>query len=112
MFSNNFLTVPLEMKILTREHFNRWYKLTPYLLSVILVEIPFQVSYNLFDLIISHYLQYLQIICTWTYIAISYWLTDQPVNFRLLLFVLFCTLSTLCAQSWGYFIGATTPIKV
>lgn len=32
------------MKILTREHFNRWYKLTPYLLSVILLEIPFQVS--------------------------------------------------------------------
>ncbi|CAH1370906.1 unnamed protein product [Tenebrio molitor] len=88
------ISFPLEMKILTREHFNRWYKLTPYLLSVILIEIPFQV------------------ICTWTYIAISYWLTAQPVDFRLYLFILFCTLSTLCAQSWGYFIGATTPIKV
>lgn len=41
-------TVPLEMKILTREHFNRWYKLSPYLMSVILIEIPFQVSFKLF----------------------------------------------------------------
>lgn len=34
----------MEMKILRREHFNRWYKLTPYLLSVLLLEIPFQVN--------------------------------------------------------------------
>ncbi|KAJ8947355.1 hypothetical protein NQ318_002881 [Aromia moschata] len=88
------LSFPLEMRILTREHFNRWYKLTPYLLSVILIEIPFQV------------------VCVWTYIGISYWLTDQPMDFRLYLFVLFCTAASLCAQSMGYFIGATTPIKI
>ncbi|XP_060531867.1 ATP-binding cassette sub-family G member 1-like [Cylas formicarius] len=88
------LSFPLEMRILTREHFNRWYNLTPYLLSIVLIEIPFQV------------------ICTWIYIVISYWLTDQPVDFRVYLFVLFCTLGTLCAQSMGYFIGATTPTKI
>ncbi|KAG5883528.1 hypothetical protein JTB14_019295 [Gonioctena quinquepunctata] len=88
------LSFPLEMKILTREHFNRWYKLTPYLLSVILIEIPFQVM------------------CVWFYIAISYWLTDQPLDFRIFLFVLFVTACSLCAQSMGYFIGATTPVKV
>ncbi|CAG9859721.1 unnamed protein product [Phyllotreta striolata] len=88
------LSFPLEMRILSREHFNRWYKLTPYLLSVILVEIPFQV------------------ICIWLYIAISYWFTDQPLDFRLALFVIFVTACSLCAQSMGYFIGATTPIKV
>ncbi|KAI2474025.1 ATP binding cassette (ABC) transporter subfamily G member [Diabrotica virgifera virgifera] len=88
------LSFPLEMKILSREHFNRWYKLTPYLLSVILVEIPFQV------------------ICTWMYIAVSYWLTNQPLDFRLFLFVIFVTACSLCGQSMGYFIGATTPVKV
>ncbi|KAF5292526.1 hypothetical protein FQR65_LT01672 [Abscondita terminalis] len=88
------LSFPLEMRILKREHFNRWYHLFPYLLSVLLLEIPFQ------------------IICSWFYIAISYWLTEQPVDFRLYLFILFCTLTTLCAQAWGYFIGATTPIKI
>ncbi|KAF2898941.1 hypothetical protein ILUMI_07234 [Ignelater luminosus] len=89
------LSFPLEMKILNREHFNRWFRLFPYILSMVLVEIPFQ------------------IFCTWTYLAISYWLTEQPVDsLRIHIFVLFCTLSTLCAQSWGYFIGATTPIKI
>lgn len=37
-------TVPLEMETLRREHFNRWYNLVPYYLSIILFEIPFQVS--------------------------------------------------------------------
>lgn len=37
-------TVPLEMEIMRREHFNRWYQLGPYYMSVILFEIPFQVS--------------------------------------------------------------------
>lgn len=50
--------------------------------------------------------------CAWIYVAISYKLTGQPLDFRLYLFILFCSLSTLCAQSWGYFIGATTPIKI
>jgi len=36
--------VPLEIDMLTREHFNRWYKLGPYFLSLISFEIPFQVS--------------------------------------------------------------------
>ncbi|KAL1509090.1 hypothetical protein ABEB36_003884 [Hypothenemus hampei] len=88
------LSFPLEMRILTREHFNRWYKLSPYLLSVILIEIPFQV------------------LCTWTYIVISYSLTSQPLDFRAYLFVLFVTIGTLCAQSMGYFIGATTTTKI
>ncbi|KAK9869925.1 hypothetical protein WA026_006022 [Henosepilachna vigintioctopunctata] len=88
------LSFPLEMKILTREHFNRWYRLSPYLLSLILIEIPFQ------------------ILCCWAYILISYYLTEQPEDFRIFLFVLFATSSALCAQAWGYFIGATTPLKI
>ncbi|CAG9765475.1 unnamed protein product [Ceutorhynchus assimilis] len=88
------LSFPLEMKILTREHFNRWYKLSPYLLSVILIEIPFQV------------------LCTWTYILISYWLTSQPLDYRAYIFVFFVTIGTLCAQSMGYFIGASTSTKI
>ena len=41
-----YFPVPLEMEILTREHFNRWYQLGPYYLSIITFEIPFQVSKN------------------------------------------------------------------
>lgn len=38
------LSFPLEMESLRREHFNRWYNLMPFYFSVILYEIPFQVS--------------------------------------------------------------------
>lgn len=41
-----YLSVPLEIDMLTREHFNRWYKLGPYFLSLISFEIPFQVCYS------------------------------------------------------------------
>lgn len=41
----SFSIVPLEMETLRREHFNRWYNLIPYYFSVILFEIPFQVSF-------------------------------------------------------------------
>ncbi|XP_044748388.1 ATP-binding cassette sub-family G member 1 isoform X2 [Coccinella septempunctata] len=88
------LSFPLEMKVLTREHFNRWYKLSPYILSVVLIDIPFQV------------------LCCWLYLSISYYLTEQPTDFRMYLFVLFATSSTLCAQAWGYFFGASIPMKI
>lgn len=90
------LNFPLEMRVLRREHFNRWYRLVPYVFSTLLVELPFQ------------------LFCTWLYVLISYWLTGQDTELpiRYYCFLLFCVLGTLCAQSWGYFIGATTPVKV
>lgn len=89
------LSFPLEMRVLTREHFNRWYRLSPYILSVVLIDIPFQV------------------LCCWLYLGISYYLTEQPMDhWRIILFVVFTTSSTLCAQSWGYFFGASIPMKI
>jgi hypothetical protein len=38
-----FVSVPLEINILTREYFNRWYSLLPSFLAIILIEIPIQV---------------------------------------------------------------------
>lgn len=44
LLTNIFFLVPIEMWSVTREHFNRWYKLGPYYLSMMLVEIPYQVN--------------------------------------------------------------------
>ncbi|XP_017885889.1 ATP-binding cassette sub-family G member 1-like [Ceratina calcarata] len=89
------LAFPLEMRILSREHFNRWYRLAPYYISMLLVEIPFQAS------------------CATTYLVVSYWLTGQPVETpRILSFMIFSIAATLTAQAWGFFIGATTPVKI
>lgn len=89
------LAFPLEMQILTREHFNRWYGLAPYYISILLIEVPFQAA------------------CAATYLAVSYWLTGQPVEAeRIVMFMIVSIAATLCAQAWGFFIGATTPVKI
>ncbi|XP_076247047.1 ATP-binding cassette sub-family G member 1 [Calliopsis andreniformis] len=89
------LAFPQEMRILTREHFNRWYRLAPYYISMLLVEIPFQAA------------------CAATYLAVSYWLTGQPVETpRIISFMVVSIAASLTAQAWGFFIGATTPVKI
>lgn len=87
--------VPLEMRILMREHFNRWYRLAPYYISILMVEIPFQAA------------------CAASYLVVSYWLTGQPVETnRIIFFMVVSIAASLTAQAWGFFIGVTTPIKV
>ncbi|KAK9306802.1 hypothetical protein QLX08_002687 [Tetragonisca angustula] len=89
------LAFPQEMRILSREHFNRWYRLAPYYISLLLVEIPFQAA------------------CATTYLTVSYWLTGQPVETpRVIYFMVVSVAASLTAQAWGFFIGATTPVKI
>nr|XP_016943648.1 ATP-binding cassette sub-family G member 1 [Drosophila suzukii]XP_016943656.1 ATP-binding cassette sub-family G member 1 [Drosophila suzukii]XP_036668677.1 ATP-binding cassette sub-family G member 1 [Drosophila suzukii] len=90
------LTFPLEIDMLTREHFNRWYKLGPYFLSLISFEIPFQS------------------LCTAMYIIISVHLTGNDVvdSFRIYYFILLGIMASLSAQAWGFFVGATLPTKL
>ncbi|KAH8412498.1 hypothetical protein KR009_002667 [Drosophila setifemur] len=90
------LTFPLEIDMLTREHFNRWYKLGPYFLSLISFEIPFQ-SF-----------------CTALYIVISVHLTgnDCVDSYRIYYFMLLGIMASLSAQAWGFFVGATLPTKL
>ncbi|XP_025158273.1 ATP-binding cassette sub-family G member 1 isoform X2 [Harpegnathos saltator] len=89
------LAFPLEMQILTREHFNHWYRLAPYYISILLIEIPFQAA------------------CAATYLTVSYWLTGQPVETqRIISFMVISIAASLTAQAWGFFIGATTPVKI
>ncbi|CAG4948930.1 unnamed protein product [Colias eurytheme] len=89
------LSFPLEMAILKGEYFNRWYSLGPYIFSILAVELPFQV-----------------ISCV-SYVILSYWLTDNPLEpTRATLFLATIVATSLCAQAWGYFIGSTTPTKI
>ncbi|KAH8305528.1 hypothetical protein KR018_002746 [Drosophila ironensis] len=90
------MTFPLEIDMLTREHFNRWYRLGPYFLSLISFEIPFQS------------------LCTALYIVISVHLTgnDNSDSFRIYYFMLLGIMASLSAQAWGFFVGATLPTKL
>ncbi|XP_075974021.1 ATP-binding cassette sub-family G member 1-like [Anticarsia gemmatalis] len=89
------LSFPLEMDILKGEYFNRWYNLGPYIVSILAVELPFQM-----------------ISCV-SYVVLSYWLTDNPMEpNRATLFLATIVATSLCAQAWGYFIGSTTPTRI
>nr|QER78508.1 ATP-binding cassette transporter [Diaphorina citri] len=87
--------VPLELEILKREHFNRWYSLGPYIISNLGIEIPFQ------------------ILCSFCYLGPSYLMTSQPLElFRFCYFILLGTMSSLVAQSTGFLFGATLPVTI
>ncbi|XP_058453470.1 ATP-binding cassette sub-family G member 1-like [Malaya genurostris] len=89
------LSFQIEMESLAREHFNRWYRLGPYFLSILVIEVP------------------VQIICSLIYVVISYNLTNNYHTFeRFLLFALFCMAGSISAQAWGFFIGAALSVKL
>ncbi|KAK9508109.1 hypothetical protein O3M35_007842 [Rhynocoris fuscipes] len=89
------LSFPLEYKVLTREHFNRWYSLAPYCFALILVEIPFQT------------------ICALLYLGPGYYLTGQPMeSSRFGLYILFNLAICLTAQATGFLTGALLPITI
>ncbi|KAL5239615.1 hypothetical protein ACI65C_007025 [Semiaphis heraclei] len=89
------VSFPLEYKVLKREHFNSWFKLFPYMISILLVEIPFQ------------------ILCCLVYIVPSYIMTSQPLELmRFSYFTLFLVVTSLTSQSTGFLCGATLPVKV
>lgn len=57
----------------------------------------------------------MQLLCTFIYVCGSYFLTGNyiPGEYnRFMLFTLMCLMVTISAQSWGFFIGSTMPIKV
>ncbi|XP_050443221.1 ATP-binding cassette sub-family G member 1-like [Adelges cooleyi] len=89
------VSFPLEYKVLKREHFNGWYSLFPYMMSTLLVEIPFQM------------------LCCLTYIVPSYIMTGQPMELmRFSYFIIFAVITSLTSQSTGFLYGATLPVKV
>lgn len=89
------VSFPLEYKVLKREHFNGWYNLFPYMISTLLVEIPFQM------------------LCCLVYIVPAYVLTSQPMELiRFSYFAIFLVVTSLTSQSTGFLCGATMPVKV
>lgn len=87
--------VPLELPIVTREHFNRWYSLKAYYAAMTLADFPIQTG------------------CIAIYIAVTYLMTSQPLEFfRLGLFFAICLMTAFVAQSLGLVVGALFSVKV
>ncbi|CAH2108004.1 unnamed protein product [Euphydryas editha] len=88
------LSFPLEMPVLIKEYFNRWYSLRSYYLAITVSDIPFQA-----------------IFCV-IYVVIVYLLTSQPLEwFRFAMFLSACLLIAFVAQSVGLVVGAAMNVQ-
>lgn len=89
------ITVPLEMPVVAREHFNRWYSKKAYYCALTVADLP------------------LQFCCVLMYVMITYLMTAQPFEmFRLGLFFIMAVMVTLIAQGFGMIVGAAFGVKV
>ncbi|XP_076170303.1 ATP-binding cassette sub-family G member 1 isoform X1 [Ptiloglossa arizonensis] len=92
-FSATVTTFPSELPIITREHFNRWYKLHSFYLANKLADLPIQFA------AIS------------MYILIVYYMSDQLLELRrFCLYTLMCFAISMVAQTFGLLVG--TGMKV
>ncbi|KAF5308831.1 hypothetical protein FQR65_LT00531 [Abscondita terminalis] len=83
------LTFPNEMSVLTKEHFNRWYSLKMYYVSLSLIDVP------------------ISVFCCIVFSIIMYWMTGQPMELnRFTMFTVLSLLVVFVAQSFGLMIGA------
>lgn len=88
------LSFPLEMPVLLKENFNRWYSLKSYYLAITVSDIPFQ-----------------SIFCV-VYVSIVYYFTSQPLEwFRYFMFLSACLLISFVAQSVGLMVGAAMNVQ-
>ncbi|KRT85079.1 ABC transporter ATP-binding protein, partial [Oryctes borbonicus] len=88
------LSFPLEMPVLLKENFNRWYSLKSYYLAITLSDLPFQT-----------------IFCV-VYVTIVYFMTSQPPETpRFGMFLAACLLVSFVAQSVGLVVGAAMNVQ-
>ena len=90
-----FFTVPTEMSILQKEHFNRWYSLKAFYISVNVVDIP------------------VSVLCCTLFSFIVYFMSGQPPDVtRFAMFFTISLLVSFVAQSFGLMIGAVFNVVV
>ncbi|XP_054084085.1 ATP-binding cassette sub-family G member 1 [Zeugodacus cucurbitae] len=88
------LSFPLEMPVLLKENFNRWYSLKSYYLAISVADLPFQA-----------------IFCV-VYVSLVYYFTSQPWElFRFGMFLAACLMIAFVAQSVGLVVGAAMNVQ-
>ncbi|KAK9508093.1 hypothetical protein O3M35_007830 [Rhynocoris fuscipes] len=87
------ISFPLEVPIIRREYFNRWYSVRAYYLANSLADFPIQIG------------------CSILYCSVVYWMSGQPNEwYRFFMFMFMCAIVALLAQSMGYLIGSSMKV--
>ncbi|XP_018311050.1 ATP-binding cassette sub-family G member 4 isoform X2 [Mycetomoellerius zeteki] len=88
------LSFPLELPVLLKENFNRWYSLKSYYLAITISDLPFQTIFCIL------------------YVTVVYFLTSQPADImRFSMFLGTCLLISFVAQSVGLMVGAAMNVQ-
>lgn len=83
------LWFPLEIQLMKREHFNRWYKVSSYFWALTVLSIP------------------QQIIIAFVYLPLVYFITGQPLELnRCLMFFSTCIVCSFISESIGHSVGS------
>ncbi|EZA48482.1 ATP-binding cassette sub-family G member [Ooceraea biroi] len=83
------LTVPMQIAILLKEHFNRWYSLKAFYMAMTLIDMP------------------ISILCCTLFSVIVYGMSAQPLEIiRFFMFFIISLLIMFIGQSTGFMIGA------
>ncbi|XP_015376615.1 PREDICTED: ATP-binding cassette sub-family G member 4-like isoform X2 [Diuraphis noxia] len=86
--SSMIINFPLEIPILSKEHFNQWYSLSSYYLSFTIIDLP------------------IQVLCTFLYCVVLYYFTGQPLEWpRFGLYILMMIMVGLLSQTIGMLTG-------
>ncbi|XP_033306485.1 ATP-binding cassette subfamily G member 4 isoform X1 [Bombus vancouverensis nearcticus] len=87
------VTFPMQMSILLKEHFNRWYSLKAFYTAITVIELP------------------ISIICCLLFTVITYLFTCQPLEMsRFFMFFAISLLVVLISQGAGLMIGAVCNV--
>lgn len=87
------LSFPTQVQLVKREHFNRWYDISPYFCALTMSTIP------------------AQIILAVIYLSIVYLLSEQPLElYRVSMFFSTCIVCAFIGESMGFAIGSSLNI--
>lgn len=90
----SFLSVPLDLPIVRREHFNEWYSTTAYYFALNIADIPIVIATN------------------FVYIVITYFMTNQPAEpYRFGAYYVTIILLSFSAQGLGLIAGSMLNVK-
>ncbi|XP_013183106.1 ATP-binding cassette sub-family G member 4 isoform X2 [Amyelois transitella] len=88
-------TFPVEASVVLQQHLNKWYSLSTYCVSKVLVDLP------------------IQLLCATVFLLPAWYLTSQPLEpYRMALAWLICALLTILAQTFGLLVGAAFEVKL
>ncbi|XP_047530549.1 ATP-binding cassette sub-family G member 1-like isoform X3 [Vanessa atalanta] len=97
-FSNAMPTIhtfPVESTVVLQEHLNKWYYLSTYCATKIIIDLP------------------IQLLCATVFVLPAWYLTSQPLEaHRIGLAWIICVLITILAQTFGLVVGAACGVKL